>query len=277
MFRGDYHMHTYFSDGGGSVIEMAAQAKERGLREIAITDHGFSKVKGGLKRKDFDRYISEIESARSELPILIGVEANITSTRGGIDIKKGDRDKFDILLCGVHVLNRQTALTFLTFWLPNIFWGFLRFTPKFQRKYNTKIAKRVIEHNDIDIWTHPNRYFAVDVVDIARACAVRGTLVELNGKRVSFRPIDFERMCAVGAKFIIGSDAHAVKNVGNFSRVEEFLKNCDYDPKVIINNEKTFTEYKNERNACNDKNGNSTNAQKPEKRKGFFHRKPRDV
>ena len=37
----DYHTHTVYSHGTGSVLENALIAKEKGLKEIAITDHGF--------------------------------------------------------------------------------------------------------------------------------------------------------------------------------------------------------------------------------------------
>lgn len=37
---GDYHMHTRASDGKGTVADKAARARELGLREIAIADHG---------------------------------------------------------------------------------------------------------------------------------------------------------------------------------------------------------------------------------------------
>ena len=36
---GDPQMHTEWSDGGGTISEMAAAAIERGYKFIAITDH----------------------------------------------------------------------------------------------------------------------------------------------------------------------------------------------------------------------------------------------
>jgi len=245
---GDYHIHTTFSDGKNSVIEMVRSAKDAGLKECAITDHGFGRVIKGLRKKSFGKLVGEIESARSEMPVLVGVEANLRSLRGDIDIPKQYRDKFDIVLCGVHMAVNYTPLAFLTFEIPNLFFRFiLHYTPKFMVRRNTRTVQKAIERNHIDVWTHPNKYFKVDVVEISKTCAERGTLVELNGKRISFRPIDFERMCRNGANFIIGSDAHDTRRVGSMTKVEEFLRNCDYDPACIININKTFTEWKNER------------------------------
>ena len=72
-------------------------------------------------------------------------------------------------------------------------------------------------------------------MELARACQAHGTLVELNGAKISFRPIDFERMNAVGVKFIINSDAHRARSVGSVDRVYEFSKNCDYTEESIVN------------------------------------------
>jgi histidinol phosphatase-like PHP family hydrolase len=113
----------------------------------------------------------------------------------------------------------------------------------------------------------------LDVVDVARVCAGRGTLIELNSKKISFRPIDFERMAQVGAKFIINSDAHSPKRVGDIARAEEFLKNCDYDQSIIINLNQTFTEYKSGKKGGDEnisernQDGNPTDA--PSKKRGW--------
>ena len=42
-------MHTEWSDGGGTISEMAAAAIERGYKFIAITDHTRLKIAGGLE------------------------------------------------------------------------------------------------------------------------------------------------------------------------------------------------------------------------------------
>jgi len=255
---GDYHMHTVYSDGRATVLEMAVAAKKRELLEIAITDHGYSKILNGMRKRNIDKTIGEIESARSELPILLGIESNLTNTRGGIDVPKNLRDRFQIVLFGVHLNVAYSPWAILTFLLPNIFWRAIHFTPRFQKRYNTKLVKRAIEKNQIDIWTHPNRYMRVNVVEIAKTCQERGTLVELNARRISFRPIDFERMAATGAQFIIGSDAHAPRRVGEISRAEEFLKNCDYNPQNIINLNTTYTEWKNAKLSNKSQIGNQT-------------------
>jgi putative hydrolase len=274
---GDYHTHTSYSDGHAPVIDMVRAGKERGLKEMAITDHGFRKILGGLRDSTIERVRGEIESARGELPVLFGIESNVVSCGGRIDVGKKHAEKFDIILCGVHVNVAYSFGAIFTFLLPNLFWRLVGRTPAFQRRHNTKICIHAIKKNHIDIWTHMNRYFRVNVLDVARACVERGTVIELNSRRISFRPIDFERMAALGAKFIIDSDAHKPRRVGDIARVEEFLKNCDFDPASIINLNQTWTEYKkgeNEDVSCANKIGDpaKTEGERP-RRRGFWHRR----
>ena len=51
LLTGDYHTHTVYSHGKGTVLENAMQAKALGLKEIAITDHGFEQLAFGIKNK----------------------------------------------------------------------------------------------------------------------------------------------------------------------------------------------------------------------------------
>ena len=270
---GDYHTHTNYSDGQTPVIEIVQAAKEKGLSEVAVTDHGPSKIIKGLRRKKFGRLIGDVQAAKSEMTVLLGAEANVINTKGKIDLDGSIRKDLDLLLFGVHVVVWYSFGAFLTFWLPNIVFNFLRFVPKYQIRRNTEIVKRVLEKNQIDIWTHPSRYFKVDVVSVAKTCVERGTLIELNSKRISFRPVDFERMAALGAKFIICSDAHSPKRVGDVTRAEEFLRNCDYRPIDIINLGQTYTEYKTGKDKKEDENISGGNQNRDTKQQGASKRK----
>jgi putative hydrolase len=250
-------MHTWYSDGDTGVARMVRAAKERGLLEIAIADHGMSRPFGGLSWRKLPKLISEIESAVPEMHVLLGVESNIVSTKGHIDVDDRLREKLDIVLMGVHLFVMYSFTAWFTFFLPNIFYNILHWVPKCRVRKNTEIVKRAVENNQIDIWTHPNKYFRVNVVDIAAVCAKRGTLIELSGKKIHFRPIDYERMQALGCKFIINSDAHDPKHVGEHTRAEEFLRNCDYDPRSIINLNQSWTDFK--KGGTNDPNNVGAN------------------
>ena len=75
----DYHTHTIYSHGTGTVLENAMVAKEKGLKEIAITDHGFSHMYFGLKREKLADLRRDIDEAtqKTGVKVYLGVEANL--------------------------------------------------------------------------------------------------------------------------------------------------------------------------------------------------------
>ncbi len=245
----DLHTHTINSDGKNTIDENIRAAKARGLKQVAITNHSHWKLKRG-KRREQILNITKAQTKKSGLEhgieALFGIECNILNEAGDIDISTKERGMFDIVVCGIHPAVRpRNMFHWWGFFFPNLFWQFLRklkinFTPKSRIRRNTRAVVNAIERNNIDILSHPNRYFRVNVIEVAQACMNRGTVMELNNKKISYRPVDFERMAAMGVKFIINSDAHKAENVGRMDRVKEFLKLCDYDPSCIINLNKPF-------------------------------------
>ena len=49
----DYHTHTIFSHGIGTIEDNVKIAIEKGLSSIAISDHGPGHLTYGVKRKNF--------------------------------------------------------------------------------------------------------------------------------------------------------------------------------------------------------------------------------
>ena len=110
----DYHTHTKYSrkNHGKSTIEQNVRtAYEKGLAQVAITDHGFNQKAYGVRRKDISQVKVEIEQAKEMYPIdvLLGIEANLISSKGDIDIFPEDMENLDILLCGFHRLVKSTS------------------------------------------------------------------------------------------------------------------------------------------------------------------------
>ena len=105
ILTGDYHTHTPYSHGKNSVDENVAKAKEMGLKQVAITDHGFSHVAFGLRRYQMENYIKDCKAASEKygIDVLVGIESNILGIDGGADLREEDFDKFDVYLCGNHI------------------------------------------------------------------------------------------------------------------------------------------------------------------------------
>ena len=68
---------------------------------------------------------------------------------------------------------------------------------------------------DIDIITHLNHACKVDVEKVARVAKETNTLIELNGKRLGMSDEEIMTCYNLGCKFVINSDAHSPKRVGD--------------------------------------------------------------
>lgn len=112
--RGDLQMHTNWSDGEGTIAEMADAAIERGYEYIAITDHtkGLA-IAGGIDEEEVCEQGREIdivndrcgngcvESVRSSLTVLRSVELNL-NPRGEGDMDHGCLRELDLVLGCFH-------------------------------------------------------------------------------------------------------------------------------------------------------------------------------
>ncbi len=74
----DLHVHSIWSDGNTSLIDIIRAAKKNGLNYIAITDHSrSSKFQGGLKPSSWLRQSMSISKLRTRYDILHGLEVDI--------------------------------------------------------------------------------------------------------------------------------------------------------------------------------------------------------
>lgn len=217
----DYHTHTKYSrnnHGKSSIEENVRVAYEKGLRQIAITDHGFNQKMYGVRRKDMPKVKQEIEDAMERYPIevLQGVEANLISSHGDIDLVPEDYENLDIVLCGFHRFVKSTSRREqFGFVLKNILCSIFHHTSKKQREKNTNAYINAMRKYDIDILTHLNHVCKVDVEKVARVAKETNTLIELNGKRLGMSDSEILTCYNLGCKFVIDSDAHHCSRVGD--------------------------------------------------------------
>lgn len=216
---GDYHTHTVYSHGQGSIEDNVKAAINLGLKEIAITDHGFWHYYYGVRRMDLQNMIDEVKRLRliyPEIKIYLGLEANIIDGNGRVDIEESDYEWLDILVCGFHKCTKSSSpKEFFSFDLPNFISGITKFSAK-QVVKNTDAYIKAIERYKIDIISHPNYGIKTDVKEIAKVAANYGTKLELNGKKVSMTDEEIESLLETDVELIIDSDAHAPEKVGYF-------------------------------------------------------------
>ena len=107
--RGDLQMHTEWSDGSGTVAEMAVAASERRYEYIAITDHTKAlSIAGGIDEAQLAQQGEEIAKANRDgaVTVLRSAELNLT-TRGEADIEPTALRRLDIVLGSFHSALRK--------------------------------------------------------------------------------------------------------------------------------------------------------------------------
>ncbi|HHV27598.1 MAG TPA: PHP domain-containing protein [Tissierellia bacterium] len=228
---GDYHTHTIYSHGKGTIRDNVEEAFKKGLKEIAICDHGPGHFTYGIKREDIKKMRKEIDELNKEfqpkgLKILLGVEANIIRYDGTIDVDDEIIELLDILLLGYH---------FGAF--PGTFKdGYKLYILNFLSKVIPKVRKNVMEMNTlalikamdrypIDIITHPGSKVYVDIRRLARKAKEKDIALEINSSHSHLTVEEIELALEEDVYFYINSDAHSPENVGNLENgIERALK-----------------------------------------------------
>jgi histidinol phosphatase-like PHP family hydrolase len=107
--RGDLQMHTRWSDGSGTIAEMAEAATERSYEYIGITDHSQGlKIAGGIDERALKKQGKEIvklnllnRKSGKDLVVLRSVEMNL-SRRGEGDMSPESLSALDLVLGSFH-------------------------------------------------------------------------------------------------------------------------------------------------------------------------------
>jgi len=191
--KGDLHMHTIASDGRGTIREMAAAARERGLQYIAITDHSASHGFGDHVSPDALRaHIEAVHAVDAELDditVLAGSEVNIL-TDGSLDYDDELLGRLDWIVASVH-----TAFT----------------------SDPTGRIVAAIEHPLVDVIGHPTGRklgrrpgYALDLDKVIEAAARTGTFLEINSApdRRDLDDVAARAARDAGVLICIDSDAH---------------------------------------------------------------------
>jgi histidinol phosphatase-like PHP family hydrolase len=111
--RGDLQMHTLWSDGSGSVQDMAEAARSRGYSYIAITDHSKGlKIAGGIDEDQLAKQEEEIDAVnggmrgKAGFRVLRSIELNLSPIGAG-DMDQAALDRLDLVLGCFHSALRR--------------------------------------------------------------------------------------------------------------------------------------------------------------------------
>ncbi len=220
-FYGDYHTHSRHSDGRQSIETIVNAAIDRGLQEIAISDHGPLAAVIGVKSQDdypaIKHEIAALQSQQPDITILLGAEANIRDLQGTLDIDAEVIEELDILIAGLHPYTLPTSIQ--EGWNIMVQNSLRHLGKNFRDKAVTTNTKAVVEviyqHPELDILAHPGLFFTVDVAEVAKACIKNDVLFEINCGHKHPPISDIIEVNRVGVDFIINSDAHFPATVGD--------------------------------------------------------------
>ena len=235
----DYHTHTVFSHGKGTIEDNVKAAHDLGLKEIGITDHGFSHPAFGLTKRKIPKMRVLCSDAENKFGVktYLGIESNIIGTDGSTDLKESLYDEFDLFLAGFHKFVLFHPAAFFKVFTPNMMTAYLKKDKPSATliKNNTETFINVIKTRPVDMITHLNFFCFTDAKEVAKAAADYGTYIELNSKKVHLSDEELYAVAKTGVRFLISSDAHSPKRVGDISLVEETIKRVNIDTSRIDN------------------------------------------
>lgn len=200
--RGDFHVHSDWSDGAGTIAEVAMAARAKGYEYVAICDHSQSlTIAGGLTPDRLMRQIEEIDRINDTLEgftILKGCEVDIRAD-GTLDMPDTLLDELDIVVGSVHTSLRQD---------PEV------------------ITRRVLDAFDtgyVTILAHPTSRILgrrsptmIDIDRVIESAADHGVVLEINSfpDRLDLSDENVRKAVDAGAMLAIDTDAHALSEMG---------------------------------------------------------------
>lgn len=240
ILLGDYHTHTVYSrrnHGKGTIEQNVKVAFEKGLKQIAITEHGFNHKFYSADRKKLPQMRAEIERLKGvyDIDILLGMETNLISSDGKIDLTKEEEEQLDIVLMGYHkCIKADNLKDKIKLFNKNALAKYFGYTNEMIQKHTDAYLK-ALDKNNIDIITHLNYGMPVDCIQIAKLALEKGTYIELNGKRTIFSQEEVDKMVDMKVKFVVDSDAHRPERVGECNLPTNFALTHGIPDDLIVN------------------------------------------
>ena len=199
----DYHVHCNYNDHSASdltIKNIIAQAEKIGLRVIALTEH---------VRRTSDwvpRYLDEIRAetaaaSSNKLKVIPGFEAKILRD-GSIDCCEGySREHF--IVASFHSTFGDKRI-----WIEAL--------------------KSAIQNPDVDVIGHlaPEPTFDLNEEELSELASLifsNHKIIELNAKYHRPPPRWLLKFKEQNVRFHLGSDAHSLQEIGNFSSISDLI------------------------------------------------------
>lgn len=209
----DYHIHTNYTDGKNSVREMVETAIQKNITRLIFTEHT---EPWQAKQKDwFKKYVDDIQKCReyfkSEIDILIGIEAPAIDFDGNLEVTRDMLEVVDFVLGAAHrypgIGNRKVR----------------DLDPEHALNLEYRTLLSLCKSKNVDAIAHIGatcmKYcgpFPLDLTrDVIKMATEYGKAIEIN--QAYHKPIDdYLNICIQeNAQIIMGSNAHDKKSIGS--------------------------------------------------------------
>jgi len=194
--QGDLHAHTDWSDGAGTLEEMAEAARQHGYHYLLISDHTQSLgVASGLTPEQLHAQRAEIDALNKrwqDFTLLQGCELEIKAD-GTLDFADEVLAELDFVVASVHTSLRQ------------------------ERAQITERVMNALRNPYVDVIGHPSGRIlgqreesAVDLDAVIEMAAETGTALEVNSipNRLDLDDVHVRQAMRLGVRLAVNSDAH---------------------------------------------------------------------
>ncbi len=221
--RGDLHVHSNWSDGKATVLEMAEAARDRGYEYLAICDHTRNvRVVPGLDADDLRRQAEEIAAANEQVApfrVLRGTECDILPD-GSLDLPDDILAELEWVQASVHAGQRAP------------------------RKEITKRTLEAMRHPAVRSLSHPTgriiNHRPENALDLEQAFEVAletGVALEVNGlsPRLDLRGEHVKAAIDAGVPIVASTDAHSVRGLSNMQLAVATARRGWAQPANVVN------------------------------------------
>ncbi|NLY08427.1 MAG: PHP domain-containing protein [Tissierellia bacterium] len=237
---GDYHTHTVYSHGKGTIEDNLKAAINMELHYIGISDHGPNHVLYGLKREKYSTMRREVDLLNKKYnyygtKLLLGVEANVIGFDGTIDVTDEDRVYLDYILLGYHYLIKMCTIEDYYLWFVRNQIDQSFYCSKKFKDITTKALIKAMERYPILAITHPGAKVNIDIDELAKAAKINNVALEINEKNHELSIEGLSKLADTDNLFLLSSDAHRSIDVGQVSNAINRVEIAGIDPVRIMN------------------------------------------
>ena len=199
--KGDFHVHTRYSDGDNTIEEMSREAINIGYEYICISDHSKTRaIANGMKEEELLKQIREIDRLNKKFKkfrIFKGCEVDILND-GSLDFSDDILKRLDIVGAAVHS-------------------GF-----KMSEGKMTERIIRALENKYVKILYHPTgrlinqrEPYQVDLNSLFDVAKEKKKFLEINSmiNRLDLNDYNIKKAVEKGVRLVLGTDSHSKEHL----------------------------------------------------------------